>query len=89
MKLQYKLIKETEHLKDYRKVNEEFCCNEMEEAFEDKFINFGEYDYYGYQNDNNVNIYHCSPYPEGACWDEMAIKFCPFCGEEIIVEQIK
>lgn len=60
----------------------EFCCEEMAEAWKEKFISFGEYD--GILNkDGNVNIYHCSPYPEGACWGELAIKFCPFCGEEI------
>ena len=59
-----------------------FCCEKMEEAWERRFIGFGEYDCYLNRN-SDVNVYKCHPYPEGACWDEMAIKQCPFCGEEI------
>jgi hypothetical protein len=66
----------------------DFCCEEMEDAWKsrDRFIGFGEFD--GMLNkDCNVNIYHCSPWPEGAVWDEMAIRFCPFCAEPIEIEE--
>lgn len=60
----------------------DFCCEVMAGAWEEDFISFGEFE--GLLNKNgNVNIYHCRPYPEGAFWDELAIKFCPFCGEKI------
>ena len=60
----------------------DFCCRKMENAFDDRFIFFGEYE--GHLNDDNhVNIGICHPYPEGASWDEMAIIYCPFCGKQI------
>ena len=60
------------------------CCPDMKMALDEQFIGFGEYDSMLNKLDF-MCIYHCSPYPEGACWDEMEIDFCPFCGEEIIV----
>jgi len=60
----------------------EYCCKEMEEAWENKYIGFGEFDSILNRNDD-VNIYRCFPYPEGVCWEEMAITYCPFCGERI------
>lgn len=60
----------------------DFCCDEAKEAFESNFIGFGEYD--GMLNQSKtMNIYHCSPYPEGAFFDEMPINSCPFCGRLI------
>lgn len=56
----------------------EFCCDGMQLAFENDFIGFGEKERMLNKN-KNVNIYSCAPYPEGAVWDECAIKFCPFC----------
>lgn len=64
---------------------EKYCCNEMKEAIEDGFVIFGEADSY-LNRDNNLNISQCSPYPEGAVWCEMPIKFCPFCAERIEIE---
>jgi len=67
---------------EYKFERADFCCRKMENAFCDRFIFFGEYD--GTLNeDNNMNISICKPYPEGACWDELSIKLCPFCGETI------
>jgi hypothetical protein len=62
------------------------CCNDMREAMEENYIAFGDYDVLLNRN-NDVNIFHCSPYPEGPCWSTMAIKYCPFCAEEIITEE--
>lgn len=62
-----------------------FCCNEMAEAFKEYFIGFGEYDSCGINKTEEVCIYHCSPYPEGAVYYQMPIQFCPFCKEEIKV----
>jgi len=67
-------------------VVESACCPDMELALEENFIGFGEYDSM-LNRVQSICIYHCSPYPEGACWDEMIIDFCPFCGDEIIVEE--
>jgi hypothetical protein len=65
-----------------------FCCEEMKKAFDKKFIGFGEFEDGGYcgfgRANTNINIYSCSPYPEGAFWTEMKINFCPFCGKKII-----
>jgi len=71
---------------EYKFDRAEFCCDDMRHAFNDNFVFFGEYD--GTLNqDKNINIGLCHPYPEGACWDEVAIKLCPFCGE--VVELIE
>ena len=71
-------------LKEVVRESVEFCCEKMEEAFAGRYIVFGEYDGV-FNKDTCVNIVHCSPYPEGAAWDEMAINTCPFCGEDIDV----
>lgn len=58
------------------------CCDEMKEALDENVIKFGEYDSILNSN-NSLNIFKCYPYPEGPCWDEYEINFCPFCGEKI------
>lgn len=68
-----------------------FCCPEMQDAIKKGFIGFGEYASIINQNPF-FSIYKCSAYPEGACWEDMPIKFCPFCGEEIVstvIEEIR
>ena len=64
-----------------------YCCDDMKEAFDKKFVGFGDYEdggYVGfYKANTDINIYFCSPYPEGAFWDAMKINFCPFCGKKI------
>jgi len=67
-----------------------YCCPKMKEAWGEqwpnpKFIGFGEYDpTFGRNKNINVNIFHCTPYySDEAEWIEMAIKYCPFCKEEI------
>jgi len=66
----------------------EFCCDEMEEAFEEKVVHFGEYE--NFRNKNcNINISHCSPYPEGAVFDDYTIKYCPFCSKVISLKEIR
>lgn len=67
-----------------------WCCDDMREAWgkdygQNQYIGFGEYEY-GLNRDRNVNIYHCSPWPEGAAWHKLAIRFCPFCAERIIID---
>lgn len=52
----------------------------MAEAIEDKFIGIGEFEY---QDGNELNIYFCNNWIEGSSWDEMEIKYCPFCSKEI------
>ena len=63
----------------------EFCCEEMRHAFEYDYIQFGEF-HSNLNTDKNVNIARCSPYPEGAVWEEKPIKFCPFCAEQVEIE---
>jgi hypothetical protein len=63
------------------------CCDEIEEAMGDNLIGFSSHSEYN-PEDNNFNIYSCIPYHEGAAYDSTPIKFCPFCGEEIICKQV-
>ena len=95
MKVNYKTIKKDNRDNEYKLMysdkglpDMEFCCEDMIEAWGD-YIGFGEYEY-GESNNKDVNIYYCEPYPEGACWSEMPIKICPFCGEriELIEEKV-
>lgn len=73
-----------------KEVEIDYCCEKMEEAFQEDFIGFGEFKVDRPLNrDNNVNIFHCSPYPEGAVWSEMAIKLCPWCKEKIQIQNIE
>jgi hypothetical protein len=62
-----------------------FCCEEMGEAWGEHFIGFGEFDKYPINRIEEVCIYHCSPYPEGAVFSEIPIKYCPFCSGPIKV----
>jgi hypothetical protein len=94
MKIIYDTILDAEplfprrHIYEYKLVEVTACCDEMKQALAEKFIKFGEYDPV-LNGDNEVNIFRCDPYPEGATWDEMAIRLCPFCGEKIEVEERK
>lgn len=58
------------------------CCDASQEAFDGRFIGFGEFDSV-LNKMEAVCIYSCSPYQEGAVWDAMPINHCPFCGAEI------
>lgn len=62
-----------------------YCCDQMKESFDDRLIIFGPYEY---GVDSNVNIIDCKAWPEGASYSENPIKFCPFCGDEIITKNI-
>ena len=75
------------NFKSFEAIFEMYCCKDMEEAIREDFIKFGEFDSMGMNKVTYLNIFHCSPYPEGACWDEMAIKYCPFCGEKITFQK--
>jgi hypothetical protein len=76
-------------IKDIRLVEiKAICCERMNEALEGNFIRFGSHDTWLNRN-HNLNLLHCSPYPEGACWDTMAINYCPFCGEKFTRQGIE
>jgi hypothetical protein len=64
------------------------CCDDMGQALRDNFIQFGEYGETMLNSGTMLNIFKCSPYLEGAVWDEMPIKFCPFCGTAIQCEEV-
>jgi hypothetical protein len=66
-----------------RQAEVEFCCEEMKEAWNDRFIGFGEFDSYPINRIVDVCVYRCFAYPEGAFYNEMPLKYCPFCAEEI------
>lgn len=63
----------------------DFCCQDMKDAWGESFIGFGDYEPWG-NRITSLCIYSCSPYPEGACWEHMQIRFCPFCGAKIVGE---
>lgn len=58
-----------------------YCCDEMEEAWEDGVVGFGEHE--GQTAEPAVNLYRREEWPEGTIWTEYNIRFCPFCGTEI------
>ena len=64
----------------------EFCCDEMEEAYNNSCFGFGRWYEYGdtYSN-TKINIYN----KKGECIvDSLPINNCPFCGEKIEVEKV-
>lgn len=95
MKIERKILRYTESSKFWKKddikeikaIVRIFCCDNMEDAWDDKYVGFGEFDTLLNKNDN-VNIYKCNPWPEDAVWEECAINFCPFCGERIEIIDI-
>ena len=61
-----------------------YCCDEMEEAWEDGVIGFGAKD--EATEEPAVNLYRVDVWPEATIWTEYSIRFCPFCGTEIDLE---
>jgi len=55
------------------------CCDEMRQAIENGAIHFGEIDRI-LNRDCNINLHHHSH-------DEYAIRFCPFCGEKVEIQE--
>lgn len=73
--------------KYFRETTVVICCDGMKEAWEEKAVFFGEYGEYGFNTNKSVNIAKCSPYPEGAVFNEYPINYCPFCGKKIEIEE--
>lgn len=99
MKIKYKTIDRKEVAKksiisdaryryEYKVEVVEFCCEKMEEAYEKKFIVFGEPDT-SLNVDNKTNIVSRDAYLEGIFYDIMAINFCPWCKKKIETVEIK
>jgi len=63
------------------------CCLAMKEALEADAIGFGEVHDCILNQNHNINFFDCSPYSEGAVWDEYKINFCPFCGQKVETEE--
>lgn len=59
----------------------EYCCDEMEEAWDDRVVGFGAKD--EPTEEPAVNLYRVDVWPEATVWTEYAIRFCPFCGEKV------
>ena len=83
---------------EYRIMSVEFCCEDMKKAWDDYFIRFGkcEGDYCpsecqrGGNKCNRVCIYKCNVYgPDAVVYNLRPIKYCPFCGEEIIRKEVR
>jgi len=85
MRVKYK-TKKVSSMNHYELVEVEFCCEDMKKAWEDYFVHFGSFPDDSFINGSNaVNIYRC--YPEGVV-EEMPIRYCPFCGKKIVVEEV-
>lgn len=67
---------------------ENICCESMRDALQDRFIIFGQVDSFAGNNNPYINIHRTEVYPSGSSDYEMAIKFCPWCCEEIIIDLI-
>ena len=61
----------------------EHCCNKMEESYMDDWVIFDQEER---ATDKTMNIQKCFLYPEGSFMEYRAIRFCPFCGKEIVIE---
>ena len=64
----------------------QFCCDDMAAAWGDQ-VHFGTVDSGGAYDIDEVCIASCNPYPEGACWNDIPIHHCPFCGAQIILKK--
>jgi len=65
----------------WRSMVSAYCCDEMEEAWEDGLVGFGDHE--GETEEPAVNLYRVDVWPEATIWTAYAIRFCPFCGSEI------
>lgn len=70
-------------IREVKPVTIQFCCREMEEAFEEHIIGFSDWREHP-QKDPHVNIYDQAYHT-----DIMHLNFCPFCGSEIKVNNVK
>jgi hypothetical protein len=52
-------------------------------------VGFGDWTEPLMSRSTTINIYKIHCYPEGACADEIALAFCPWCKAEIVTEEIK
>lgn len=72
---------------DIRCTKLEFCCNDMEEAW-NEFISWGDNEsFINSVNSATITMERC--YPSGTLIDTMNISFCPFCGAKIEIENVK
>jgi hypothetical protein len=62
----------------------DYCCTNMGEAWRDGFIGFGEREF----NLGEITEVCIYKYAYGG-YDEMPIKFCPFCGKQIETYEAK
>ncbi len=69
----------------YQEIDVNYCCSKMK----DSSIGFGEYGEIQFNEEKGYNIYKCFPYPEGTVWVSEPIRYCPFCGEKIVLEITK
>lgn len=75
-------------VKNIKVVKHVYCCSGMKSAMDEHYVVFGEYESSGLNKNKNVNIIQCSPYPEGAVFNELPIKFCPFCSASIKIKVV-
>lgn len=61
------------------------CCEMMKEALEKEAIVFKDFPDYG--EGHGLCFSLCHPWPEGASFDHFLIHFCPFCGQNIEIEE--
>jgi len=81
-------------LKEYRIIGKiEFCCREMEKAYDENFIQFKNVMSHSGVTAHPIGcglaIIKKTCFPECTCEDEMYIYFCPFCGKRIQIKGLK
>ena len=73
---------------DYKAVASEACCDDMATAIEEEYVCFGEFEKYGANRNNDVNVAVCHVYGGDAQWDVKKIGFCPFCSAPVSAVEV-
>lgn len=68
----------------YIQIGIKYCCKEVEEAFDEYYMGFGEYD-----GTLNQEPKVCLYTRKWDCEYEMPVDYCPFCGKKIQCQSVK
>lgn len=85
MKMQYERIIHNPNMKTLM-TSPNYCCEKLNEAFDNKIIGFGDINFEADENNNFVNLYFYDKDEEN--FDLIPINFCPFCGDRIKTEEV-
>ncbi len=74
-------------IRDIKTIEEEFCCNDMKNAWND-FVVWGSDDSF-LNTTKSATIVQVKCYPSQTYMEYMEINYCPFCGQKIEIENIE